>query len=128
MTNGTVTSGSPASAIQAAWVNSINTPHQPGLVAAQLPNANCFEIFLGSTALATGPFTFSVNSCVITGNLLGCTFNPTIIEVAPVGGSVSLSVAEASSAFPSLPLAAGTVAALAMFAAGGWYVMRRLLR
>ena len=134
--NGTVPTGSPASDISSAWVASIVGANEAGLSAAQLPaSPHCFKVSLSPAAGAAGAFTFSVGSCVVTGNPSGCSFNPTIVQVPPVGGVTELRVSAGGAAnesggssgdgaFPYAVAGGALAALLAVVAAGGGYARR----
>lgn len=131
---GTVPAGGTADAIASAWVDSMSNASPPVVTAmVQVGQPNCFLITPAGQTL-------TVDICVVTGNSIGCSFNPTVIEVpVSVGGTTELLVggsdAPASAAdgsggsFPYAAIAGGiAAAAVALAAAGGWYARRRWLR
>lgn len=114
--NGTVAPGGTESQIANAWVLSMNTSFAGVLTASQLPGAqaNCFRITPGNQTLI-------VNGCTVT--TTGCSFNPTVTEVIPIGGMAELRVSDSGgqSVASAVALAFG-VAALAI---GLWYGRKR---
>jgi hypothetical protein len=116
--------------IAAAWVASMNGVSPLPPTATQLAPSfdHCFSI------TTPGVHTLIVDGCPVTP--AGCSFNPTVFEVPPVGGTVELlaggsdspaSAADGSGSSASV-YAILAVAAAAVLAAGGWYARRRFLR
>jgi len=129
--DGTVAPGGTAVDVVTAWADSMTTA---GVNASQFAGgvANCFKITPKGQTL-------TVDTCTVTDNKSGCSFNPTVIDVTDVGvgGIVELLVdssdapasAAAGSGSSSPPYAAiaGAAAAAALaITVGGWYARRRL--
>jgi hypothetical protein len=126
-----LTAGDTATQLATAWVASINNPvNNP----AQVVTAN--QLGVGQDhcfTITPGGQTLTVDTCTVTGGP-GCSFNPTVIEVLPVGGIVELLGQSESPAALSgsssgsdytAPIAAAVVAGALALAASGWYARRR---
>ena len=114
--NGTVAPGGTESQIASAWVLSMNTSFAGVLTASQLPGtqANCFRITPGNQTLI-------VNDCTVT--TTGCSFNPTVTEVIPVGGITELRVNDSGG--QTIALGGALTLGAAALAAGLWYGRKR---
>ncbi len=131
--NGAVPPGGTAVDLAFRWVDSmiVGGVNDVGVPPSQFsePQANCFQI--------PGLHTLTVDSCTVTHNPSGCSFNPTVHDVTNVGGTTELlvgrsdtpdtpgSAADSSggSSFHYAALAGSAAAAAA--AMGAWYVRRR---
>jgi hypothetical protein len=122
--------------IALTWVSSMNVvfASQTAGVTASTPagnQANCFQFTPGVQTLTVRT---TGNVCPVTPR--GCSFNPTVFEVIPVGGAAELPVGDGSvlaagsagdgGSFPHAPLAGGV--AVLVLAASVWYGRRRWLR
>lgn len=114
--NGTVAPGGSESQIASAWVQSMNTAFAGVLTASQLSGtqANCFKITLGNQTLI-------VDGCTVTTS--GCSFNPTVFEVIPVGGIAELRVSDSGG--QTVALSGALAFGAAAVAAGLWYGRKR---
>jgi len=128
--NGDVPAGGTATDVATEWAQSMKAA---GVDASQFGGgvANCFKITPRGQTLI-------VDTCTVTDNKSGCSFNPTVIDVTDVGvgGIVELPVGRsdapaqaAEGSDPSSPpyaaVAAGIAAALVALTASAWYARRR---
>jgi hypothetical protein len=118
--------GSTEIQIANAWVLSMNAKFAGAHTASPLPapQENCFKITPGTQALIVN------NNCTVTTS--GCSFNPTIYLMSPVGGVVDMLVGEAgrqgaSGSSASYPYA-GIAAASLVLGAALWYGRKRWSR
>lgn len=133
--NGSVSVAAGGTAIQiaSAWVDSLEFEFFAGFFASQLPapNEHCFKITPGGQTLIVN------NTCAVTTS--GCSFNPMVFLMSPVGGIAELRVSDVgrqtvdnssapASSFPSGALGGALAFGAAAMATGLWFARKRWSR